>query len=198
MFNTPFHFLRRLAKTPRWLTIGFAFSLLGLWTLEGEKPKKAEWLGPYVATPLDVVQEMLKLGELKSGEVHYDLGSGDGRIVIMAAQQFRARTIGFEIDPKLVAQSQARIHELGLDSLAHIEGHDLMTADFSQADLVTVYLLPIATEKLTPLLEKQMRAGSRVVARQFAFSDWTPDKVIRFESHAGEPVPLNTLYLYRR
>ena len=110
--------MKLVAKT-QCLAAGLAFSLAALWASQAQQPEEAEWLGPFVATPLDVVEEMLKLGELKPGEVHYDLGSGDGRIVITAAQKFRARSVGFEINPKLVAQSRARILELGIESLAH-------------------------------------------------------------------------------
>jgi hypothetical protein len=162
---------------------------------EAEKPEK---LAPYYPTPPSVVEKMLALGELRKGEVHYDLGSGDGRVVIQAAQKFGARSMGFEIDPKLIAQSRAEILRLGLQDLASILEQDLMTADFSKPDLITVYLLPASNRKLTPLLESQMRRGTRVVSHDFAFPNWEPEKTVTLDVEIDIDGLMHTLYLYRR
>src|ERR1019366_705452 len=102
----------------------------------------AEKLAPYYPTPEIVVEKMLQLGGLKAGEKMYDLGSGDGRIVIMAAQKFHAEAVGVELDKDLSTQSAARILKLGLERNAHIVNGDLLKQNYGSADLVTVYLLP--------------------------------------------------------
>ena len=101
----------------------------------------AEKLAPYYPTPETIVDKMLLLGELKAGEKMYDLGSGDGRIVVVAAQKFHAEAIGVELDKDLCRQSTAKILKLGLDKTAHIVNGDLLKQNYSSADLVTVYLL---------------------------------------------------------
>jgi hypothetical protein len=158
----------------------------------------AEKLAPYYPTPHRVAEKMLELGELKPGELLYDLGSGDGRIVVLAAQQFQARAVGFEIDLHLVHQSRSRIAESGLQDQARIEKQDLMSADFSQPDLVTVYLLPGANEKIRPLLETQMRPGSRVVSHDFVFDGWTLDKTVTLWDETEWVKGEHRIYLYRR
>src|SRR5215475_13040208 len=111
---------------------------------------------PYYPTPETIVEKMLQLGGLKAGEKMYDLGSGDGRIVIMAAQKFHAEAVGIELDKDLSKQSAARILKLGLERNAHIVNGDLLKQNYSSADLVTVYLLPESIDKkVQPLLDKQ-------------------------------------------
>jgi len=162
--------------------------------LAKQQPEK---LAPYFPTPEFVVNKWLELGELKAGELHYDLGSGDGRVVIMAAQKFHARSVGYEIDDDLYKKSMARIQELGLQKLATIVKDDLMKADFAKPDVVTVNLLPDSNNKIKPLLEKRMRKGSRVVSHDFAFKGWQAEKTINIEDN-GEDSRGHTLYLYRR
>jgi SAM-dependent methyltransferase len=141
---------------------------------------------------------IIRPGELHRGELHYDLGSGDGRVVIMAAQKFGARSVGFEINPKLIEQSRAEILRFGLQDLASIVHQDLMTADFSKPDLVTVYLLPASNGKLAPLLEKQMRPGTRVISHDFAFPGWKAEKTITLDVAVDIDGLMHTVYLYRR
>ena len=102
---------------------------------------------------------MLQLGELKAGETMFDLGSGDGRIVIDAARKYKANAIGVELDDSLYKQSMDRIKSLGLSATARIIHGDLLKQDYSSADLLTVYLLPVATDLVTPILEKQLKKG---------------------------------------
>jgi SAM-dependent methyltransferase len=156
---------------------------------------KAEKLAPYYPTPELIVERMLQLGELKSGEKMYDLGSGDGRIVIMAAKKYGAEATGVELDEDLVHRSRNAIHKAGLEKTARIIEGDILKQDYSPADLLTVYLLPVANDKLKPIVDRQLRKGARLVAHDFQFSNWTPEKVVDIEDD-GEGRS-HTLYLYR-
>jgi ubiquinone/menaquinone biosynthesis C-methylase UbiE len=154
-------------------------------------------LAPYYPTPQLIVEKMLELGGLKAGEKIFDLGSGDGRIVIMAAQKFHAEAIGIEIDKDLCKQSLGRIRKLGLEKSARIINGDLLTQNYSSADLVTVYLLPESmNNKVQPLLDRELKKGARVVAHDFEFRNWTPEKVENIADD-GEGRS-HTLYLYRK
>jgi ubiquinone/menaquinone biosynthesis C-methylase UbiE len=159
-------------------------------------PQDSQKLAPYYPTPEAVVVKMLELGGLKAGEKMYDLGSGDGRIVIAAAQKFHANAVGVELDKDLCRQSLERIRKLGLEKSAEIIEGDILKQDYSSADLVTVYLLPNSNDKIQPLLERQLRKGARVVAHDFEFRNWTPVKVDDIEND-GEGRS-HTLFLYRR
>jgi tRNA1(Val) A37 N6-methylase TrmN6 len=161
-----------------------------------QQDKPAEKLAPYYPTPETVVERMLKLGALKPGEKMFDLGSGDGRIVIMAADKFKADATGIEFDADLYKESSARIRALGLEKRARIIHGDIAQQDFSQAALLTVYLLPSSNDKIRPMLEKQLKKGARVVAHDFMFQGWTPVKEEHIEDD-GEGRS-HTLYLYVR
>jgi len=153
-----------------------------------------EKLAPYYPTPETIVARMLQLGELKAGEKMFDLGSGDGRIVVMAAQKFHADATGIEMDKDLYKQSTAKIHKLGLEKTARIINGDLFKQNYGSADLLTVYLLPASNTKVAPMLEKQLKKGTRIVAHDFEFP-WTAEKVDTIEDD-GEGRS-HTLYLYR-
>jgi hypothetical protein len=172
-----------------------ALFLAGVVLVAQETPEK---LAPFYPTPESVVQKMLELGGLKKGEWHYDLGSGDGRVVIMAAQKFGAHSVGYEIDDELWKKSMGRIKDLGLSNLANIVKGDLTKADFSKPDLITVYLLPSSNDKIAPLLEKSMKKGSRVVSHDFEFTAWKAEKVVQVEDNDEGYSRSHTLYLYRR
>lgn len=156
----------------------------------------AEKLAPYYPTPETIVDRMLQLGGLKAGEKVYDLGSGDGRIIIMAAQKFHADAIGIELDKDLCKLSEEKIRKLHLEKNAHIVNGDLLRQNYSSADLVTVYLLPGFIDKVQPMLDQQLKKGARVVAHDFEFKNWTPDKVENIADD-GEGRS-HTLYLYRK
>lgn len=163
--------------------------------LPAQQANEPEKLAPYYPTPYTIVEKMLKLGGLKPGEKMFDLGSGDGRLVIMAARKFGADSTGVEMDADLCKQSAAKIKGLGLKKARIIHG-DIMTQDYSSADLLTVYLLPNSNDKLRPKLEKELKKGARVVAHDFEFSGWTPEKTETIDDD-GEGRS-HTLFLYRR
>jgi len=158
--------------------------------------QEAEKLAPYYPTPHLIVEKMLDLGGLKAGEKMFDLGSGDGRIVIMAAQKYHADATGVEMADDLYRQSMQKIKSLGLEKTARIIHGDIFKQDYSSADLITVYLLPVSNDKVRPLLEKQLRKGVRIVSHDFPFRDWTAEKEVTIEDD-GEGRS-HTLYLYRR
>ena len=168
-------------------------SILALTLLAQDKPEK---LAPYYPTPEVIVEKMLTFGGVKPGEKVYDLGSGDGRIVIMAAKKFKANAVGVEFDDSLWKQSSERIAKLGLTATARIIHGDLMVQDYSDADLLTVYLLPVSNDKVTPMLEKQLKKGTRIVAHDFEFSAWKPDKIQDIDDDGQGRS--HRLYLYRR
>jgi SAM-dependent methyltransferase len=142
---------------------------------------------PFVPTPEIVVDKMIELAGVKKGDVVYDLGSGDGRIVIAAAKR-GARAVGFEIDPDLVAESRANIQKAGVQQSAEIRNQDILTVDLSGASVVTLYLLPDVNLKLRPNLQKQLKPGSRIVSHAFDMGDWKANKV--------EQVDGRTIYLW--
>lgn len=135
----------------------------------------------FVPTLYAVADEMLKLANVTADDVVYDLGSGDGRILILAAQKYGARGVGIEIDPKLVERSRqiAREGEVA-DRVTFIEG-DLFTADISRATVVTIYLSPTVNKRLEPKLRRELRPGTRIVSHQFGLGDWAPDRTVRAE-----------------
>ena len=133
---------------------------------------------PFVPTPQEVVDKMIELGGVKKGDTVYDLGSGDGRIVITAAKK-GARAVGFEIDGDLLKESRENIQKAGVENLAEIRQQDILTVDLSPASVVTMYLLPDVNLKLRPNVLSQMKPGSRVVSHAFDMGDWKPDKTER-------------------
>jgi len=152
----------------------------------------AENLAPYIPTPENLVQKMLEAGHVKPGDVVYDLGSGDGRIVIMAAQKFGARAVGVEIQPDLVRKAQERIRALGLeDRVTMIEGSALHV-DLSQANVVTMCLLTSSNERLKPNLERYLKAGARVVSNEFPVRGWKAVEVLMIKGGSTE----HRIYVY--
>ena len=135
----------------------------------------------FVSTPQDVVEKMLETAAVKKSNVIYDLGSGDGRIVIAAAKKHGCRAVGYEIDPELVKLSRENAVKAGVERLVTIEQTDVFTLDLSPADMIAVYLLPKQLEKLIPQLKK-LKPGSCIVSHQFEIPGIKPDKTIEFES----------------
>jgi SAM-dependent methyltransferase len=159
-----------------------------------EQRESSPYMAPFVPTPQEVVDRMLELAEISKGDVLYDLGSGDGRIVVAAAARYGVRAVGFEIDPNLVKESREAIRAAGLGHLAEIHEQDIRTVDFSPASVVTMYLYPGANLRLRSAILRQLKPGSRVVSHDFGMGDWKPDRVDRITDSMGL---LRTLYLWR-
>lgn len=149
--------------------------------------------GVFVPTPRDVVKQMLTLAGVKKSDVVYDLGSGDGRIVIAAAKEYGCRAVGYELDPELVKLSRETVRTHDLETLVTIEMADVFTADLTLVDVVTLYLLPQQLEKLVPQLKK-LKPGSRVVSHQFEIPGMPADKQIEVASE--ESGARHTIYLW--
>lgn len=130
---------------------------------------------PYVPTSEEVVTRMLEMAEVNFDDVVYDLGSGDGRIVITAAQRYRARGVGIEIDPIRVWEARQNAEAAGVSDRVEFRQQDLFEADFSDATVVTLYLLPAINKKLRPRLFEQLDPGTRVVSHNFDMGPWPPD-----------------------
>jgi SAM-dependent methyltransferase len=147
---------------------------------------------PDVRTPLVVVNEMLRLANVTAGDVIYDLGSGDGRILIAAARDRGARGVGLEIDPALVAQSTDHAQRLGLADRLSFRQQDLFEADLTPATVVTLYLSPDLNRRLRPKLLSELRPGARIVSHSFDMGDWVPSRTLQVSSNEGS----HTLYLW--
>ena len=133
---------------------------------------------PYVPTPPEVVDTMLKLGEVHSGDVLYDLGCGDGRIVITAAEKFGARGTGIDINPERIKEAEENARKAGVTDRVHFIEKNLFEADFHDATVVTLYLLPDVNLRLRPRLLQQLKVGTRIVSHQFDMGEWKPDKQV--------------------
>jgi SAM-dependent methyltransferase len=131
----------------------------------------------YVPTPQPVVDRMLEVAKVKKSDVVYDLGCGDGRIVVTAAKKYGARGVGYDIDPKRVAEAKENVKKAGVENLVTIEQKDIFTLDLSPASVVTLYLLPRLNVRLLPQLEK-LKPGSRVVTHDFDIEGYKPEKRI--------------------
>ncbi len=153
-----------------------------------------ESLAPYVPTPQAVVDRMLELAEVTSRDVVYDLGCGDGRIVITAAKKYGARGVGVDIDPERIREAEANAKMAGVESLVTFVRQDAMTVDVSPASVVTLYLLSSSNLKLRPRLTKQLKPGSRIVSHAFSMGDWEPLKTDIIEDDSGYR---RTIYLWK-
>lgn len=133
----------------------------------------------YYPTPPETVTEMLRLGNIKKGDVLYDLGSGDGRIPIAAAKQFGIRAVGIEIDPKLIMEAEANAREAGVAELVRFRNEDMFRIDVSEANIVTLYLSDKLNVLLRPKLLRELRPGSRIISHDFRMGDWRPEQTVR-------------------
>jgi protein-L-isoaspartate O-methyltransferase len=171
----------------------FAGALLLATAAAAQQFGPAENLGPTISTPQMIVDRMLEAAHVKSGETVYDLGSGDGRILITAVQRFGARAVGIEIDPDQVEKARRRIHSLGLDDRITVQHASALRADLSPADVVTLYFLTSTNEKLKPNLEKCLKPGTRVVSNQFPIKGWKASEAVIVKVGLVE----HTIYVYR-
>jgi hypothetical protein len=131
---------------------------------------------PFVPTPIEVVDRMLEFGAVKQGDVLYELGSGDGRIVIRAAKKYGVRGVGIELDSELVALARKEAKREGVAHLVEFRHGDALKTDLSAATVVTLYMLPSFNQRLRPILEQQLQPGARVVAHDYPIEGWTPAK----------------------
>ncbi len=155
---------------------------------------RGDSLAPYVPSPQNVVEKMLQMAELSEGDILYDLGCGDGRIVIMAAQRFHANCVGVELDNGRYNRCVHRIRELGLKNCVTILHGNAMDVSVRDADVVTLYLLTRSNERLKPNLERDLKAGARVVSHDFSMPGWTPALVEEIRTREDS----HTIYLYKR
>jgi protein-L-isoaspartate O-methyltransferase len=172
-----------------------ALLLLTVVATAGLAAQTPQRLAPFATTPPDVVDRMLTLAEVTAKDVVYDLGSGDGRIPIAAATRFGARGVGIEIDPRLVEEARASARAANVEKLVEFRLQDALTADVSEATVVTLYVLASGNAKLRPLLTRQLRPGARIVSHAFSMGTaWPADKIDHFTSAQGDDV---TLYLWK-
>ena len=163
---------------------------------DGETPARpAERLAPFVPSPMDVVDRMLQIARVSEDDVVYDMGSGDGRIVIRAAEIFGAKSVGIELDRGLAEESRERVKERGLDDKVTIVQGDLLQTDISPATVVTIYLLVSANDKLRPIMEKTLKPGTRVVAHDMRVPGWEAYREEAVTSSSGGGT--HFVYLYR-
>ena len=151
---------------------------------------------PYVPTTDQAVAEMLKLAAVKKGDIVYDLGCGDGRIVIAAARDFGARGVGIDINPVRIKEAKENAAKAKVESLVRFEENDLFQADFHEATVVTLFLLPAINLKLRPRLLEQLRPGTRVVSNTFDMGDWKADKESRVDDLDEETGLSTHFYLW--
>ena len=130
----------------------------------------------FVPTPHDVVARMLQVAKVAPGDVLYDLGSGDGRIPIAAAKKYGIRAVGIDIDPERIREAQENARRHGVEQLVQFRMDDLFKADFRDATIITLYLLPDLNLKLRPRLLRELKPGTRIVSHQFDMGSWKPDK----------------------
>lgn len=175
------HFARHTFLTAVFLICGAAAG-------QTAAPKRAPDV-PYVPTPQPVVEAMLKLGEVKAGDILYDLGSGDGRIPVTAAKLYGVRGTGIDINPERIADAEKNAKEQGVTDKVQFRNQDLFEADISDATVVTLYLLPSINLKLRPKLWKDLKPGTRIVSHSFDMGEWEPEKRIEVDGRY--------LYLWR-
>lgn len=156
------------------------------------------FISPFVASPPEVVRQMLTLAELKNGETLYDLGSGDGRVAIMAAQNFGANAVGIELREDLAKRALENISELHLEDKIKIVHSSMFDVDLSPANVITLYLTTSANTKIKPKLEAELKHGTRVVSHDYEIIGWTPFKVQNFCENPRLGYPSHTIYVYRR
>jgi ubiquinone/menaquinone biosynthesis C-methylase UbiE len=149
-------------------------------------------LAPFVTSPQPIVERMLELVNLKSGETLYDLGCGDGRILVTAAQRYGAKAVGVELSDALVKKAQSDVDRQGLQNKIRIIQGDMMSIDVSNAQVVSLYLMTEANDQLRPKLERELKPGARVVSLDFKVRGWKPSKVDKFEA-SHRPY---TIYVY--
>lgn len=163
----------------RFMMRALALSLFGSWMAKGQETKSARQPDvPYVPSTERAVEEMLKLAEVKKTDIVYDLGCGDGRIVIAAAKIYGARGVGIDINPERIKEARENARRAGVEHLVRFEENDLFVANIREATVVTLFLLPQVNLKLKPRLLSELKPGTRVVSNTFDMGDWKPVKQV--------------------
>ncbi len=166
---------------------------------QGVRDHQAEMLiAPYVPTPFSVARRMLSLIDLKPGELLFDLGCGDGRIVLIAALEFGARAIGVELQERLWLLATSRIERLGIENRVKVLKKNLLDVDLSSADAVTLYLTPIGNQRVEPKLERELRPEARVVSHDYEMLGWKPTIIEKFAEDQSATATVHKIFVYRK
>ena len=184
-----------MKKSNPLMIIGFVFMLSsGLLAQDYEKV-------PYVTSPIEVVDRMLELADVKRGDIVFDIGSGDGRVVIQAAKMYGAKGVGIEMDSRLVDLARAEAKRQGVDHLVEFRQEDALKAEISAATVVTLYMLPGFNKVFRPILEKQLKSRTRVVVHDYPIEGWNPvmwEEMPLMDMRAEQVAPhKHILYLYQ-
>ena len=188
--------LKCQAVTLQLRKIVFAFFLV---VAGFQAQSRAQETIPFVPSPMPVVLRMLEVAEFKNGDVLYDMGSGDGRIIIQAAKKYGVRGVGVDLNPELVEKARANAIEEGVSHLVEFRAADGLTVDISEATVVTLYMFKWFNNQLRPKLQK-LKPGSRVIAHDFDIDDWKPTKIEYVnpsESGSSEFSEPRTLYIWK-
>jgi tRNA G37 N-methylase Trm5 len=176
-------------------SLALVLSLAGWLPAQDDKPKEKQNRTPdviFVPTPQEVVDKMLELAEVKKDDVVYDLGCGNGIIVVTAAKKYGCKAHGFDIDPQRIKESNENVKQNGVEKLVTIKDQDIFELDLSPASVVTLYLLPRLNVKLIPQLEK-LKPGSRIVSHDFDMRGVKPKRVEKVQLKDGRE---KTVYLW--
>jgi tRNA G37 N-methylase Trm5 len=182
--------LQRLLRNNCAAAVLLAAALTG--PAAGQKTDFSKSLAPYVPSPQPVVEKMLEAAAIKPDQVVYDLGCGDGRVLITAAKKFQARGVGVELSPAIAKEASENIKKNGLEQRVKIVQGNALEVDVSEADVVTLYLLTQSNEMLRPNLERQLKPGARVVSHDFEVRGWKPSRVEKIHAHNRQ----HTIYVY--
>jgi predicted RNA methylase len=156
------------------------------------------FIAPFVPSPFCVVERMLKIADLKADEILFDMGSGDGRSLVMAAKTFGARGVGIELREDLAKKAMGSVEEYNLSDRVTIMNGDMFNVSLNSADVVFLYLTTSANEKIKPKLENELKKGVRVVSHDYEITGWRPEKIENFCENPKIGYPSHTLYLYKR
>jgi predicted RNA methylase len=154
-------------------------------------------LAPYVPTPMVVVEKMLEMAKVTGSDILYDLGCGDGRIVITAAKKYGTRGVGIDLEPERIKESKAYAKQAGVEDLVEFLLQDVMKSDISKATVVTLYLLPESNAILRPILEEQLKDGARVVSHNYHMPDWQAREIAYQEVTTGDG-EMHTIFVYKK
>lgn len=180
-----------------WTSVVALFCLMALGTVsygqQSELDPFTKKLAPSVGSPENAVEKMLEAARLKPGETLYDLGCGDGRILLRAAKKYKVNAVGIEISSALAERAAQDVRKRGLENQVKIIHGDFMKTDLSAANVVTLYLAPIANDVLRPNLERELKPRTRVVSYDYPIEGWTPMSTWETSGHLGD---VHTIYLY--